>query len=122
MKLTVKRAIAFIIDVYFVAFIGMILSYVLKMTDYWIIYGVGCLFALLRDILCGGVSLGKIIMGLRVVDATTDTKAPIWKLIIRNITTPIWIVDAIIILSNDKPRLMDRALSLRVADKKEVMK
>jgi len=112
-----KRTIAFIIDFIFIMLVMSILMYVLKSTYFWLNYGVGALFAFLRDIIFGGRSLGKIIMGLKVVDMKTTTKAPIWKLIVRNITTPIWFVDAIIVLSdNSKSRLMDRALNLKVVD------
>lgn len=118
-----KRMLAFIIDFFFVMLIMSILRYGFKSESFWLNYGIGVLCVLLRDIIFGGRSLGKIIMGLKVIDTKTDTRASIWKLIVRNITSPIWFVDAIIVFSdNSNPRLMDRALNLKVVDKNEDFK
>lgn len=113
-----KRAVAFIIDLFFLTFIIAILGEILNVTEFMFTYVYGIPILLVRDVIFGGRSLGKIIMGLKIVDVKTNKRASIWKLIVRNITSPIWFVDAIIIFSNNSiPRIMDRALGLQVREK-----
>ena len=53
---------------------------------------------LTKDLWFGGVSLGKKICGLRVIDRKTLEKACTWKLIVRNITFYCYFFEAIVIL------------------------
>ncbi len=50
---------------------------------------------LLRDFLFGGTSLGKRILGLRVIDFTTHQKTPVFKRILRCLFFIILPIDAI---------------------------
>lgn len=74
------------------------------------------LFALLRDIT--GRSLGKRAMGIRII-STKEEKVPRWKLIVRNVTTPIWPIEGIAVLVSGR-RIMDRMLGLELVREKMI--
>lgn len=114
----IKRVFAFIIDLFFLTFIIAVLGKILNVTEFLFAYVYGIPVLLVRDVVFCGRSLGKIIMGLKVIDVKTNKRASIWRLIVRNITSPIWFVDAIIVfIDNSKQRLMDRVLDLQVVNK-----
>ncbi|OAQ41017.1 hypothetical protein A5893_17400 [Pedobacter psychrophilus] len=55
----------------------------------------------------GGQSPVHRLLGLQVVDAKTNEKATKVKCILRNITAPLWPIEAIFLLANPKRRLGD---------------
>ena len=98
----IKRAVAFIIDwnLIFIICFTILLSgpnfdveYLARpsirmFSFYNVIFGLlsFILFPLIKDILFRNASLGKVIMGLRVVDAETGTPPSLINLILRNVT------------------------------------
>ena len=63
-----------------------------------------------------GRSIGKQLMKIKVVNFhDCFSKVSVWKLILRNIASPIWVVDVILVLYiGKKQKLMDAALDLDV--------
>ena len=74
---------------------------------------------LLRDFLFGGTSLGKRILGLRVVDITTHKKTPALKRILRCLFFIILPVDAITMFIEGRS-LGDRVANTIVVSKKQI--
>ena len=74
---------------------------------------------LLRDFLFGGTSLGKRILGLRVVDITTHKKPPALKRILRCLFFIILPVDAITMFIEGRS-LGDRVANTIVVSKKQI--
>lgn len=74
---------------------------------------------LLRDFLCGGTSLGKRILGLRVIDCTTHKKTPALKRILRCLFFIILPVDAITMFIEGRS-LGDRVANTIVVSKKQI--
>ena len=68
---------------------------------------IGFVLIVFRDIF--GKSPGKIIFGLEIVDNQTGMKASAFKRILKNVTTPLTIIEGVILLvSKDTRRLGDR--------------
>ena len=74
---------------------------------------------LLRDFLFGGTSLGKRILGLRVVDITTHKKPPALKRILRCLFFIILPIDAITMFIEGRS-LGDRVANTIVVSKKQI--
>jgi len=119
-SLLLKRGIAFVIDVYVITLIvfGAVWfvtgDIALLAHNLWIAFVPAYILLLLKDIFRS--SLGKLLMKIEVVDFhDRDSKIPLWKLFLRNVATPIWIVDVILLLSvGKKQKLMDSVLALDV--------
>lgn len=116
-----KRILAFLIDYYCITFISMILINIIfiffnREPDDGLVIRVFSLF-----VVCGlllkdgfGQSLGKRLGKFRIVTADGQ-KPPIYKLILRNITTFIWPIELIAIaISESNTRFSDKLLGLRV--------
>lgn len=69
---------------------------------------------LLKDVF--GRSLGKIVFGLYIVDDITGRCPKVWKLMLRNLLLPIWIIDGGICLLTTGRRLADIVLKVRVVE------
>lgn len=67
---------------------------------------------LLKDVF--GRSPGKIILGLYIVDDNTGRVPRVWKLMLRNLLLPLWIIDGGICLFTTGRRLADIVLKVRV--------
>ncbi len=133
-KTTVKRAIAFVIDWNLILIISIALlisggnfsiDYLLvpsteMFSSAGVIIGLVCLIALplLKDLLFKNASLGKLIMGLRVVDASSGKPAPVRSLIIRNITFYLPPVELIAFMTNGRT-IGDRLSGSTVVEKKK---
>lgn len=67
---------------------------------------IGFTLLILRDIF--GKSIGKYILGLNIIDITTNKKTNVFKRLLKNITTPITIIEIpICLLRADNKRLGD---------------
>lgn len=101
--ITFRRFIAFMIDIFI---LEALFLYTLPWTlgpyptfrgSFILISGLyGVL--IIRDVLCGGRSIGKRIMKLYIVDEKNQ-KAAFWRLLLRNITLMIMAIDGIAILT-----------------------
>ena len=131
--MTIKRIIAFVIDwilVFliggFCLFIGSDMKEQLLMPSITGFKWYGVLLSLLsffvlpffRD-LPFGASLGKLIMGIRVVNASTKEKASISKLLLRNITFYISEVEFIVLLATRGRTLGDMISKTTVVNRRK---
>lgn len=131
-NIKLRRVFAFILD-----FIFSFLMMTFLLLSVTIIYGAsgnieafdaekvenilnkGSLFLLLRDFLFGGASLGKRIMGLRILDYTTLKKPPIFKTILRDLFFIILPFDAITMFVEGRS-IGDRVANTIVVSKKSI--
>ena len=109
-KIAWKRGLALWIDLFFSTGISMLLfgfySDTFVMDSLPFIMTVGGLMLLCRDLF--GRSLGKLIMGLQIVDTRTNSRAKCYQRILRDITLPITVIEMFIYISkNDNKRLGD---------------
>ena len=121
-KIAWKRGIAFYVDLAFSTAISMLLflyhsqTYVVDSIPY--IVTVGGAMLLCRDVF--GRSLGKLIMGLQIIDTKTNSRANFGQRLLRNITTPFSIVEMLIyIYKNDNKRLGDMLAGTSVEEIKK---
>ena len=75
-------------------------------------------FCLFKDCLFGKRSLGKLILGLKIVDADTLGKPSLGKLILRNLTFMIAQVKGLVVLLNQGRRLGDVIAKTKVVSRK----
>ncbi len=76
--------------------------------------GLAGIMLLLKDVF--GRSPGKMILGLYIVDDNTGRKPKAWKLMLRNLLLPLWIIDGGICLFTTGRRLADIVLKVRVVE------
>ncbi len=104
-----RRAIAVLIDMFVIGGISLLPEYIVFLLNFkydtlvWIFF-VGIL-TLIRDAF--GRSLGKAIMRLQVIDVRTRRSASWQKKIIRNITTPFWMIELTVCFITKGLRLTD---------------
>lgn len=114
-----KRILAFLFDFYCLGMAGVVIGCIIiskieldvtfigLFVSVWFI-----LVLLLKDVF--GQSLGKRIGKIKVITADGG-KPPVYKLILRNVTSFIWPIELIAMLVSDsKTRLSDKLLGLRV--------
>lgn len=120
MGVTLKRYIAAYIDLFIAVIISVaIFKYLIREESKIIIY-IGVIFAvflyLLKDIF--GRSIGKRLLGLKIVDKNNYTITPQWwRLILHNMTLPIWLIDILYMnshVSGEKP--IDKLLNIKVIE------
>ena len=131
--MTIKRIIAFVIEgilvfliVGFCLFIGSDMKEQLLMPSITGFKWYGVLLSLLaffvlpffRD-LPFGVSPGKLVMGLRVMDKITEEKASVPKLILRNITFYIPQIEFIVLLATRGRTLGDMISKTTVENRRK---
>lgn len=75
-------------------------------------------FCLFKDCLFGRRSVGKLILGLKIVDAETLQKPSLSKLILRNLPFIIVQVEGILVLLNHGRRLGDVIAKTKVVSRK----
>lgn len=109
-----KRIGAFIIDALLCEFTAMLLvipvyetlagnrngaeSTIFKLTTY--ISFVTLIFVLLRDVMCGGRSIGKRVTRLTIADSVTGTAPKFYKLVLRNLPFFIYFIDFFVLIIN----------------------
>lgn len=119
----VKRWIAFAIDALILFLVEMgcllLMGIDLMQSNYIDDYPVLFVFftlllVLVRDI--WGRSIGKMVMGLRIVRTDgTEGKPTVLQLVLRNITTPIWLVEAFFLCKGKThSRFIDKCLQIDV--------
>ena len=116
-KLLLKRGVALWIDLLISTLICMLwyerLSTIYVMDEFPFVITLGLILMVGRDIF--GRSLGKCIMGLKIIDINTNLPARLYKRIVRNFTFPITVVEAIVLLSqNNNSRFGDTLSGTRV--------
>lgn len=119
--ITFRRFIAFMIDLFT---LETIFLYTLPFTVGWyptfyksmIVMGGFYGVLIIRDVLCGGRSMGKRIMKLYITDEENN-KAAVWRLLLRNITLLIMIFDVVAILTMQR-RLGDMLAKTNVEYRK----
>ena len=126
-KLLIRRFLAFAID--YNIFCGIPLLFLFLSNPSALIYptigaftspialtgfALGLGYALFKDCIFGGRSLGKLIFGLVVVNSESGKAAPIGSLILRNVTYFIFFIELICALANYGLRLGDQLAKTRV--------
>ncbi len=112
----IRRGLAFLIDWILICSVGtalfllgpefdpeyLIYPSIEMFSAYGVILGVllVLLFPLFRDVIFGGASLGKRIMGLRIVKKGTREKPSVGALILKNLTFCFVSIEAILCLVN----------------------
>ena len=73
----------------------------------------------IKDTVFAEGSLGKKFMGLKLVDSNdVSAKVPFYKRVVRNLSSPLWIVEAIVVFVSDcHRRITDRLLHIDVVEK-----
>lgn len=79
------------------------------------------MYWIFSDALPRGKSLGKLILGMSVIDKDSGEYCSLWQAFIRNILTPlIGVIDAIFILSKKRQRIGDLAANtIVIRDRKD---
>ena len=117
-----RRAVAFFID----TAIGCVLSCILSVIGAFIHPQYGSLAAMfigITLIICRdafGKSPGKALMRLTVIDVRTQKRAAFLKRILRQLTTPLWMIEAVVCLVCNGIRITDFWLSTKVAADQEL--
>lgn len=83
---------------------------------YWLGYLWLYAYGIFKDCLFGRRSLGKLCMGLYIIDTQSQAKVSYKKLILRNITFPIVQVEGVILLILRGKRLGDMVAKTKVID------
>ena len=109
-KTLLFRGVAFAIDTIVCVFIAIgifgIVSLYMELQSYYLTIVVGLVLLTFRDVF--GKSLGKMLVGIDILDNKSKEKASLIQRISKNITTPISIVEIpIIILCKDHRRIGD---------------
>ncbi len=126
-----KRMVAFLLDWNIIGFSVMFLvffaktfidesSYVMSDGAVFLLMGTMLLYPVcvaLRDVIFGGRSLGKRIMGLAVADKTTGKKPSVRKLILRDLFFFLMYIDGIVLMVSGKT-VGDRVAGTVVVPKK----
>ena len=129
----VRRLIACFIDCFLITSIGF-LSFVVNPNFKWeyllrpsakmlsplgVLIGVVALVFLpyFKDCILGSTSIGKFIVGLKVVDATTNQKPKFYQLVFRNIAM-YTVADPITVLITKNKKLGDIIVNTKVVDRK----
>ncbi len=121
-----KRCVAFLFDALFFSLIAFVLLITRSMlpeelsslltTGSVSLFFVGLV---LRDLIFGGVSLGKRIMGLDILEYHTAQKAKRYKTFLRNIFLPLVVLDFFVILIQGRS-MGDCAVRTVVVNKKNI--
>lgn len=118
-----RRALAFIIDLVIsclISFAFVVIGYLLVIENIsWIAVIIVIVQIVCRDAF--GRSPGKKIMQLTVICNHTKKKAPLFHRIVRNITCPLWMVEAIVCLITRGLRITDLWLGTKVVSDTEVL-
>lgn len=118
-----NRILGFAIDFFVVFFSGTMLGIIVMSFNsnlyfdsamcfmcFWYIGGI-----MLKDLF--GQSLGKKFAGIEII-SNNGKKIPKYKLILRNVTCFMWPIEFLVVsLSENRTRLTDRALGLKVVKK-----
>ena len=137
-SISVKRIIAFIIDWNCICVLGIIFMFVspnfdieyilrpsIKMFSIWGLLLVVLNFLimpLIKDCILNGASLGKWMLGLKVVNKDTKKTAGFLKLILRNILFYYPLIELIFMLINNGTTLGDLITGTTVGLRKECVK
>ena len=94
------RGIAFMIDLMMSALIALIIGFLINggfsLDNLTMCTLIGSIFMISRDTL--GKSLGKYFLGLSIISAEENKKTKFYQRWLRNITSPIYIVDILFVL------------------------
>ena len=94
------RGIAFMIDLMMSALIALIIGFLINggfsLDNVTMCTLIGGIFMISRDTL--GKSLGKYFLGLSIISAEENKKTKFYQRWLRNITSPIYIVDILFVL------------------------
>ncbi len=118
-----RRMIAFFIDLAIVCVVTYVLMVLGELLP--IKYGgliaeiIGVLLMIFRDAF--GKSPGKIMMRLTVINIHTNKQAAIYQRILRNITTPLWMLEVLICRFNNGLRLTDMWLGTKVVSDQDAL-
>ena len=93
---------------------------IFKAPGFWMAFFFPILWVIFKDCIFNGVSLGKLICGVRVVDKDTRKKANFPVLIKRNLYLLLFSVELILLFVNKGIRLGDKTTNTEVILKKEV--
>lgn len=131
----VRRFIGYCIDWFFVVVIGFLsfianpnfrLEYLIKpsakmLSPIGFILGIVAFIVLpiFKDCVLGSTSIGKFIVGLKVVNAKTNQRPAFGQLILRNLTFYIPFADMITVLVTKNQKLGDIIAGTKVVNKKE---
>ena len=116
-----RRVVAFFID----TAIGCVLSCILSVIGAFIHPQYGSLVAMLVGItliICRdafGKSPGKALMRLTVIDVRTQKQVAFSKRILRQLTTPLWMIETVVCLVYNGIRITDFWLSTKVVADQE---
>ncbi len=121
MNLYFKRFVSFFVDIIIFGFIGGLLALIfdkinsLSFLDEYVFYFLLSLF-IFRDLFSHEGSIGKSILKIKIVDSSRQKKNFILRKILRNVTSLIWPIEAIVLISINS-RISDRLLNLDVVSK-----
>lgn len=117
-SILIKRETAWLIDLIIATGIVFIPDVLLtRLTNYnpfFFTVAVGFLLFICKDM--SGRSVGKRILGLQIVNSNKEGRVSLWKLTLRNILSPFWIVDAIICLCTQGEKIEDLILNITVIE------
>ena len=65
-----------------------------------VIIGIAFIFMFFRDVF--GKSIGKYLLGLNIIDSRSTNKAKVYQRLLKNITLPLWFVEAPIVIFSKK--------------------
>lgn len=121
-----KRCVAFLLDALFLSLAISLLSLTSIILpdelDSLLSFGSSSLYIaglILRDLIFGGVSLGKRIMGLDILEYHTAQKAKLYKTALRNLFLPLVWLDFFVILIQGRS-MGDCAVRTVVVNKKNI--
>ena len=109
-KTLLFRGVAFAVDTMICTFISIIclefLELLITLSSYKFSIALGMLLLIFRDVF--GKSLGKLLLGLEIVDIKSNKKAKLYQRLLKNITAPLTVIEGpIALLRKDKKRLGD---------------
>lgn len=118
-----RRAIAMLIDMFVIGVISLLPEYIVFLLDFkydtivWLFFV--WVLSLMRDAF--GRGLGKTIMKLHVIDVRTNRQASWQKRIIRNITSPFWMIEVVVCRICNGLRITDFWFGTKVVSDTETL-
>ncbi len=125
-KIILKRFISFFIDLTIYGGIGGVIGFLVDKVDFFktftdYVFYILLLLFLFKDLITIDGSFGKKIMGLKIIDSSTGKNNFILRKVLRNITSVIWPIEALVMLGVNK-RISDKLFFLDVIPTGNVVK
>ena len=100
------RGAAFLMDIMIYSAIMQVIVWIFYKIPVFeitpVIIGIAFILMFFRDVF--GKSIGKYLLGLNIIDSRSKDKSKVYQRLLKNITLPLWFVEAPIVIFSKKHR------------------